>query len=202
VRPGFYPAGGGCMVAEIQPWTERIPVELVAGGPVTRRRAVAMVANLPPGIAARELGVVCNRLGWQDSEVSTHIVDGSPGPGNVLLCEVTRGGVVHVETGFGERGVRAETVAAGVVKRLRRFLDADVPVGEHLADQLLLPMVMAGGGRYRTLPLSCHFRTNCDVIGRFVDVAIDIDRHCTSGGHPTATVAITHSAAPLLRRRQ
>ena len=60
-----------------------------------------------------------------------------------------------------------------------RYVDADVPVGEHLADQLLLPLALGGGGAYRTLSLSSHARTQIDLLRRFlggVEVAVEPDR--------------------------
>jgi RNA 3'-terminal phosphate cyclase (ATP) len=39
-----------------------------------------------------------------------------------------------------------------MAKEARRHLDADVPVGEHLADQILLSLAIAAGGSFRTLP--------------------------------------------------
>ena len=52
----------------------------------------------------------------------------------------------EVLASFGEAGVRAEAVADRLVRELRRYLRAGVPVGEHLADQLLLPLALAGSG--------------------------------------------------------
>ena len=77
-------------------------------------------------------------------------------------------------TELGERGVRAELVAQRACEQAERYLAADAPVGEHLADQLLLPMAVAGGGRYRTGPLSLHATTNIATIGKFLDVPIDV----------------------------
>jgi RNA 3'-terminal phosphate cyclase (ATP) len=45
-------------------------------------------------------------------------------------------------------------------------------IGVHLADQLLLPMALAGGGSFTTLLLSPHAATNMDVIKKFLDVEI------------------------------
>jgi RNA 3'-terminal phosphate cyclase (ATP) len=53
---------------------------------------------------------------------------------------------------------------------MQRYLAADVPVGEHLADQLLIPMALAGGGEFRTVPLSSHTTTNAALIERFLPV--------------------------------
>jgi RNA 3'-terminal phosphate cyclase (ATP) len=40
------------------------------------------------------------------------------------------------------------------VEEVRECLSSGVPVGRHLADQLMIPMALAGGGRFRTLPLA------------------------------------------------
>src|SRR6185503_15994114 len=77
---------------------------------------------------------------------------------------------------LGEKGLRAELVARRACDELAAFLDANVPVGEYLADQLVLPLAVAGGGRFRTMPLSRHTTTNIDTVGRFLDVAIRVER--------------------------
>jgi RNA 3'-terminal phosphate cyclase (ATP) len=60
-------------------------------------------------------------------------------------------------------------VADKAVREMRTYLKTDVPVGEHLADQLLLPLALAGSGSYRTLPLSLHARTQVELIPEFLD---------------------------------
>ncbi len=57
---------------------------------------------------------------------------------------------------------------------MRRYIAAGVPVGLHLADQLLTVLALGGGGVFRTLSLSRHALTNIDVIRRFTDVRIDV----------------------------
>jgi RNA 3'-terminal phosphate cyclase (ATP) len=66
--------------------------------------------------------------------------------------------------------VRAEEVAERVVQEVRSYLAADVPVGPHLADQLILPLALAGGGSFRTLPMTAHTETNLDVVQRFLPI--------------------------------
>ncbi len=46
---------------------------------------------------------------------------------------------------------------------------------EHLADQLLIPMVLAGGGSFRTTRPSLHTTTNAEVIQLFLPVPICIE---------------------------
>ena len=71
--------------------------------------------------------------------------------------------------------VSAEKVASDACDEAERYLRSDVPVGEHLADQLLIPMALAGGGAFRTVTPTPHTRTNASVVQRFLDVPIAID---------------------------
>jgi RNA 3'-terminal phosphate cyclase (ATP) len=169
-RHGFYPAGGGRLRVEIEPVSALAPLELLKRGEIVDRSARALVAHLPRNIGERELRVVNEKLSGfsQRSEVA-HLTD-TAGPGNALLIELVSEHVTEIFAGYGERGVRAEEVAERVVQEVRAYLAADVPVGPHLADQLILPLALAGGGAFRTLPLTPHTETNLDVVQRFLPI--------------------------------
>jgi len=126
--------------------------------------------------------VVEKKLGWESSSLTPETVS-SHGPGNILLLEVESTNVTEVFTGFGERNVRAEIVADRAVTETRRYLAANIAVGEHLADQLLVPMALVKGGAFTTLPLSRHSQTNIDTISKFLSATIRVcaenNRSCT-----------------------
>jgi RNA 3'-terminal phosphate cyclase (ATP) len=171
--PGFYPAGGGRCAVHITPAARLEPLTLLERGAIKQRRARALVAHLPRQIADRELAVVRSRLGWNEGELEVVVVDGDTrGPGNVLLLEVESEHLTEVFCGFGEVGIRAESVAEHAAKEARRYLAAGVPVGVHLADQLLVPLALAGAGSFRTIGLSSHSRTNLDIIRLFSSTRI------------------------------
>jgi RNA 3'-terminal phosphate cyclase (ATP) len=174
-RPGFYPAGGGSIRVEIRPAERLQRIELVDRGRILRRSACGVVARLPTHIAEREVETIRRRMSWPAESVSTRAVE-SAGPGNVVTIEIQSEQVTEVFTGFGQRGVPAEKVAAGAVREARRYLKAGVPVGPHLADQLILPMALAGGGSFRTLDPSSHTTTNIQTLGRFLDLAIRTEK--------------------------
>ena len=67
-------------------------------------------------------------------------------------------------------------MADQAVQAVRRYLAAGVPVEEHLADQLLLPLALAGRGSFRTLAPSSHAKTNLETIARFLDLEITWER--------------------------
>jgi RNA 3'-terminal phosphate cyclase (ATP) len=171
-RCGFYPAGGGRIVVEVEPVQALAPFELVERAPVVRKRARSLVAGLPRRIAERELAVVQESFGLAADELEVVELAHGQGPGNVLSIQLDMEHHSEVFTGFGEHGVRAEAVAAGAIEAARAYLAAGEPVGEHLADQLLVPLAMSGGGRFRTGPASRHLTTNVDVVQRFLPVAL------------------------------
>jgi RNA 3'-terminal phosphate cyclase (ATP) len=150
------------------------PIQLLETTPIASRHATAIVSRLPTHVADRELGVVRERLGFLHADCEVRDVQ-SGGTANVLLLEVEQqSGARELVTVHGEKGLRAETVAERACDELAAFVAANVPVGEHLADQLLLPLAVAGGGAFRAAPLSLHATTNIDTIRAFLELPIHV----------------------------
>jgi RNA 3'-terminal phosphate cyclase (ATP) len=173
-RYGFYPAGGGKFSVDIEPVAQLLPIELTVRGNFQRRLARAVYSAIPQGVAERELKVIAEKLGWAVESLQAEPVRNSSCPGNVLLVELESEALTEVFTGFGERGVLAERVAEKVVDEVREYLTAKAPVGEHLADQLLLPMALADGGAFRAVKISRHAHTNIEIIGKFLAVRFSV----------------------------
>ncbi len=173
-RAGFYPAGGGRFHVDIDPAGELEPIDLTSRGNPAGQTATALVSRLPLSIARRELKVVREKLGWDREDLVALEIDNAAGPGNVLSMTVTHGNIVEVFTGFGERGVRAEKVASRAVRSVREYLESKAAAGKYLADQLLIPMAMAGTGKMTTILPTRHTITNIEVIKRFLDVQITV----------------------------
>jgi RNA 3''-phosphate cyclase len=171
-RYGFYPKGGGKISITIHPAKSLQALQLDRPGEIRSRSATAVIAGLPCHIAERELGVIGRVLNW--SEQFLHLREEAPetGPGNALIIEIECEHVTEVFSAFGQRGVRAEVVARQAAHAARRYLKVGVPVGEYLADQLLLPLALAGGGSFNTLRPTLHTQTNIEVIANFLDVKI------------------------------
>lgn len=169
-RYGFFPAGGGEVEIAIQPSTRLLPLQLEQRGALIATEVYAIVASLPTHIAQRELDVLRAAFSWPPQTFHLQTAKSSYGPGNIVFVQLTSEHSVEVVSGFGEKGVTAETVAQQVVKGVRAYLNANVPVGEHLADQLLIPLALAGTGSFVTMPLSSHALTNIAIIEKFLAV--------------------------------
>jgi RNA 3'-terminal phosphate cyclase (ATP) len=178
-RYGFYPKGGGLVRVKIQPSKlARIDIPAMPpakGGKVAavtgKMSAQILLVNLPRHIADREKKILVDRLP-ELSSVEVVESSKSPGAGNMIAVHVQSDDLTETITALGERGLAAEKVAESAVASVRSYLKFGAPVGDHLADQLLLPMALAGAGSFITSPLTEHTRTNIRVIKQFLDVDI------------------------------
>jgi RNA 3'-terminal phosphate cyclase (ATP) len=169
-RPGFYPIGGGRIKVKIKPSRELRQINYLERGAIKKVSAKAMVSKLPRNIAERELKVVKRRLSIDSKNLHIEEISNPRGPGNALIIEIESDCLTELFTGFGEKGVAAEKVAENVVKEAKGYIQAGMPVGQYLADQLLIPAALAGGGKFRTMFLTEHALTNMEVIKRFADI--------------------------------
>ncbi|WKD50145.1 RNA 3'-terminal phosphate cyclase [Microbulbifer spongiae] len=173
---GFYPAGGGDWRVRIVPTKKIQALTLMQRGEVKRKEAVALSARIPTHVIERELNRVKKKCYWENSSLHQKLVS-SDGPGNMLSLRVNTGDVTEVFESVGERNIRAERVAERAISALKRYMKAGVPVGEHLADQLLLPMALGNGGCFRTLKPSQHLLTNIQVIKAISGIKIELSEH-------------------------
>jgi RNA 3'-terminal phosphate cyclase (ATP) len=170
-RYGFYPAGGGRFTVKIEPSAKLSPIDYSERGEITRRHVTAIVANLNREIAKREIEKVVKLLNWEDESTEIVEVKASAGPGNIVLIEMeTSTGVAELFCGFGRLGTSAEAVAKEAANEALAYISSEAAAGEHLADQLLLPFALAGGGSFTAEKLNRHARTNMEVICEFLPV--------------------------------
>ena len=186
VRHGFYPAGGGRIEVDIVPAARLAPLELVERGAPVSVEARAIVAALPREIAERELAAVEKVLGWPEEARRIERLPDESGPGNIVMLEAAFERTRELVSGFGKLGVPAQVVGDKAAKRMAGYLGSGAFAGPYLADQLLLPLALAGGGSFTTVKPSLHARTGAAVIARFLDVRIDFAER--EGGDHLVTV--------------
>lgn len=178
-RRGYYPGGGGRVVCTIESTGRLNRLELLQRGATVERFGVARVSALPREIANREIHTLRGALGLTRSEIRSEQESSPRGPGNTVSIRWRCESAMEVFTAFGELGRPAEVVAGDAAVEALRWFEADVPVGEHSADQLVLLMAIAGGGAFRTLRPSLHARTQLELIPRFLPVQIQVEHEDT-----------------------
>jgi len=176
-RAGFYPPGGGEIRAHIPGGARPNGLELTERGRLLRVRGLSAVANLPGEIAERQRARTLRLLG--DLECPVEVAVGSlpassPGTVLALLAEFEQAQACFFA--LGERGKRAEQVAEEAASDLRGFLASGAVVDRWAADQLLLPLALAGKpSTLRTAEITLHLLTQVEVIGRFLPARIAVE---------------------------
>lgn len=186
IRHGFYPRGGGRIDVTIEP-APLHRLDCIDRGPLKSVSATALFAGLPFDIADRELKTAAKFLDWPQETFVVRQLPESNGPGNVLLVEASFENGTEIVTGFGKLGVSAESLAKTSAQRMKGFLESAAFAGPYLADQLLLPFALAGGGSFTTVKPSQHTRTAVEVIAKFTGLTFRFDQ-AASGVH-LATLA-------------
>lgn len=177
---GFYPAGGGEVLMTTAPSGPLAPLHLEPrdveqDGPLDVSMT-AIVSGLPEGIARRELSVAAAALTSGVAPRLRSETVRSPGPGNAIWLTAVnrRTGLTNVFSAIGEQGVRAEEVGATVAADFERWLASKASVEEHLTDQLMLPIALAGEGSFTCDRLTLHAFTNLEVIAAFTGRRFEI----------------------------
>jgi RNA 3'-terminal phosphate cyclase (ATP) len=181
-RVGYMDTGGGSVTVNITPAAVLTPFQRQEAEEFSGAEAVIYGHNLPEGIVEREttvllaeryepLGLTAENIRCENSLCSAASPSGS---GNAVLVTVRRGESATVFGECGWRGRTAEKVARQACKRALVFMKSEAPVEEHLADQLLVPLALAGGGAFVAKRITPHARTCLDVIARFMEIKIDL----------------------------
>ncbi|HLE43410.1 MAG TPA: RNA 3'-terminal phosphate cyclase [Methylomirabilota bacterium] len=172
-RWGWYPAGGGEVEAGVEP-TGGLG-RFVPGARGGRMSGLSAVSRLPRSIAERQRRRAEARLAAAGlvPEIAIEEDATARGPGTFLfLAAPGRAGF----SALGRRGVPAERVADEAVDAFLAFHAAGADVDEHLADQLVPFLALAGAESAFTCPvLSGHLRTVAWVVQQFVPVRIALE---------------------------
>jgi RNA 3'-terminal phosphate cyclase (ATP) len=170
VRPGFYPRGGGVVVAHVQPAATLRGLRLRGRGGVTVR-GFSAVAGLPDHIARRQARRAAFRLEQFGVAADIEQEEWPGGPGSVLGLVVETDPAPALFFGLGARGKPAEAVADEAADQAITYLRAaPAAVDAHSADQIVLPLALAEGpSEYSAAEVTQHLLTNIAVIRQFVE---------------------------------
>lgn len=191
---GFYPAGGGRISMGIQPCQQLRGFEVMQQVPKWTPHVIAIVSQIPTSVGERECSTIRRKTNWDERCFEVIDVDQPHGPGNVIMIELSSKEVTELFIDYGKVGLKAERVARSVLRSTRAFMGTQLPVGEYLADQLMMPMGLAAANgqssQFRTGPLSMHSQTHLEILKRFLDVRIDVQtnedtQESTVSFHPT-----------------
>jgi len=175
IRRGYYPRGGGEVEVTVAP-ARPAPLVLDRLCAPARIDGLAHVAHLPMHIAERMRAAALSRLGAVPAHVETRLLgegDAIGQGGAIVLWARTDRSVLGAGR-VAERGVRAETLGEAAGAELAADLAAGAALDVHAADQVLVYLALAGGGRFTTRSVTSHTRTVMWLIEQFLPVRFDV----------------------------
>jgi RNA 3'-terminal phosphate cyclase (ATP) len=203
-RAGFFPRGEGCVEAEVGPWARpAAALDLSRRGALVAVRGISGAARLRGDVARRAADAARDLL-WEERRLESawEVVDlAAASPGAFLQLEAV------FETGraafglLGQRGLRAEVLGERAARRVLKFIeDEEAVVDPWLADQLAVPLALAGGGgRLRTSEVTSHLETVAAVLRQFGVPASTWGRRGGPGGLAVGREAVEAVASAVDR---
>jgi RNA 3'-phosphate cyclase len=182
-RPGFYPRGGGVVVARVAPSPKVRGLYLTARPVLTTAGGFSGVAGLPLHIANRMGSHAAEHLQAAGIEAQISTEEWIGGPGAVVAITFPESPVPTMFFAVGERRKRAETVAAEAASEALAYAASKEPVDPHSADQLVLPLAFAEeASAYRVSQVTKHLTTNIAVVRMFLERDISCEGDEGSAG--------------------
>jgi RNA 3'-terminal phosphate cyclase (ATP) len=199
-RSGFYPPGGGEVLAEVEPMQARAePLVMEDRGALLGIRGLSGAARAKSPVAERQKQAAAERL-WEERRLEASwetLALNAASPGSFLQMEALFENGCGAFGLLGEGGQRPESLGDRAARMVLRFLEGEAAVDPYLADQLAVPLAVAGcGGRIVTSAVTRHLETVAEVLTAFGVPARTWGRLAGPGGLEVDRRPAADDAAP------
>ncbi len=175
-RMGYYPRGGGIVIARVDPVEFVRPIRLERLGNV-RPRAFAFISNLPNRIVRDMISSASERI---ESEIHKRLeaerkryeaLDKGCG---IVIYSIDEG-IVGADQ-LCKKGVHARKIGSMAAEKFLDEVKADAGADKHLADHLIIrSSIAAGESIIKTSEITSHTRTQIDLLKIFLpDVPVRV----------------------------
>lgn len=172
---GFYPSGGGVVVANISPVGGLGSIDLSDRGELREIYGRVASRNLPQHVADRMRNSARKVLSAYPSvRIETDSASGpSTGVSIVLVGRFER---THLGASvLGEKGLPAEKAGESAAEFLSESISSGETLDEHATDQIIPFLFLAKGSSvFKTSELTLHAKTNISVVRQFIDRRITL----------------------------
>ncbi len=168
IKRGHYPKGGGEVKAEIFPLKKLSPINILKSE-IDSIKAISHASNLPVHVAERQASSaerILKKTGYEvDIEIEHSSNNSGPGSGIVLWAQ---GNTRLGGSSIGKPGKTAEIVGEEAANELFNSLKTNFALDEHMADQIIPYMAIAGNSEVGISKLTMHTLTNLNMVQKFI----------------------------------
>ena len=174
---GFYPEGGGRVLASFEPIEKITPLKLTDLGELKKVSGICYTQHLPKWVT-EQLIEGCHSVLDEicDLDITLQSTSGgSRGAGLSLVAEYENGALGS--NVLSTRGHPARQAGIDAASDLVQVMDSGSTLDVHTADQLLPYMAMADGDSAFTVSrISRHLLSQMDTLETFLDVRFGVER--------------------------
>jgi RNA 3'-terminal phosphate cyclase (ATP) len=170
---GFYPKGGGKIIAEIFPPKKIKSLRVVERGRILKLKGYSGAGNLPLSIAERQRDSMKEKLRPLAENIKCPVdIEtlnvSTPGQGTFVFLQSESENSIAGFTSLGERGRRAEVVGEQAAEEFLRYYSSNAAFDPHLSDQIVLYLSMCEEESiFTACCITEHLMTNLWVISQF-----------------------------------
>jgi RNA 3'-phosphate cyclase len=169
-RRGYYPRGGGRVVATVKPSPGLKSLDLVSRGDLPGVRAVSRCGGLPRRVAERQLSAASRLLEGAGTRVLAEEVSeaASDSPGSSILVHCAGDGALLGADAIGARGKPSEQVGQEAAARFIAEVNSGACMDSNLADMVIPLLSLApSASRVRVREVTSHLKTGLEIARQF-----------------------------------
>ena len=177
VDRGFYPDGGGRVIAELDPITEISPLVISDLGKLQRIEGICYIQHLRDTIKDDMITACKNTLNLRcPIEIDVQRTMGNSKGAGLSIIAVYENGRLGSNV-LTTRGHPAKQAGMDVAKDLLKEISSGATMDVYTADQLLPYMAMANGpSEFTVSRISKHLLSQMDTLETFLDVRFGVER--------------------------
>ncbi|MDD5182280.1 MAG: RNA 3'-terminal phosphate cyclase, partial [Candidatus Nanoarchaeia archaeon] len=173
-RYGFYPKGGGQVTVKTRA-SELSPVEILERGKLVETNVWSIASSdlQKASVAERQIKGFKKEFGETKYGKLDKSYVGALSTGSVIHAHNVYENCIIGAEELGERGKPAEKVGEECAQKLKKEIQFDSTLDEHMLDQII-PYMALLGGKFRFRQMTSHAETNIWVTEQFLPVKFEV----------------------------
>jgi RNA 3'-phosphate cyclase len=174
LKRGFYPKGGGKVRVTIKPCRNLKPINLIKRENLEKIDGISIASEslIDRKVAERQFEGVKKIL-----KIENKKIEYAPAlsPGSSINLQAYYGNCILGVSSIGEKNKTAENIGEEAAKDLMKQMNTNACLDEHMADQILPYIALAGNSKISVADVTNHCKTNIWVIEKFLPVKFGIN---------------------------
>lgn len=196
-RAGYMAEGGGSVAITVEPVSRLRSLNLDEQGAHTDTKAIIYMHGQPDAVLRQERRILLSKkfaeLELKEADIAQARETTTPtqGSGNAVIVTTSHGSAPAMVFGeYLQRNRMPQKVADIAARHALDYVRSGCATDYHLADQLLVPLALAGGGSMTVNKITEHIVTCLQTIGRFMDCRATLPPVGTRNAQVVFTTAI------------